>query len=249
MTRIFFMVIFLLGSLLTATSQTYLAASNADELRFRVWLYRDGLPTTDLADPADPRASGLRSEQLFEPVSSASPQTRLPAAAHLLELARYTANALTTGFSFGYTPSDRARSVAEYFELVPEPGPTWGDAALEAVTNYSDDRIVDYEFRYILSDAQKSYRSAWMGPSVPDARGTGTASLLDDLSGYIRAVQEAIKAGIRSHAQGLTHEKPAYVRGLVLLSEAPRVWAAQGMFHADLRFRVRILEVRHYRVF
>lgn len=170
-------------------------------------------------------------------------------ARRVLELARYTASGMLYGFVFEYRPSDRARNVEEYFSLVPERIIDWGDSRLRISQDLGDWLRMDLEFAYDLSTQQRSFRQAWLAASVPDAQGRGRASILLDAAGYLEAIEDAVRVGIRSHAQGLTQDKPALVSGRILFREAPRVIVDSGDYQAQASFKIMVEEIKHYRVF
>lgn len=203
----------------------------------------ESIPMTP--EPVPPGEAGLV-DRLVDPTAIETPDLRI---AVLLDFARSLVSGMIYGYSFSYIPSDNARQVSERFTLTPLHRIPWGDPGLEFLEGYDDASMIELRLRYWLQDWQIQRRNAWLTPGIPNSQSRGTASYTMDVSGQLQAVQEAVKQAIRSHARGITYDKPQSLEGQVLLETPPRIIVRAGEFLAEVRVRIQIDSIREYRVF
>lgn len=197
-----------------------------------------------------PRVEGF--PELVDPAYAA----RLPdgpAAKAVLEEARWVFGAMTWGLDFSYTPSDKARGIAELFEVRQR----WADGLpmdLRAVAarTEADTAIVDVE--YHPDSVSASEMEAWKRASaVSQGRGTAAAFKADragasspDPAARIDAAKDAARSALREYLREITHNKPREVKGAFALAGPPRLFLSGGRWVASVRVYARIDDIRAY---
>ncbi|MBN2874886.1 MAG: hypothetical protein JXM71_07315 [Spirochaetales bacterium] len=177
------------------------------------------------------------------------------AAAAVLAEARWVFGGMVWGFDYVYTPSDRARSIAEYFEMQA----TLGDAAvpmdLSVVSARLDGTALVAMVAYRPDAAASVELAAWKQTSAA-AQGTGSAAALlsadadtstpAQVAARRNAVLDAAREALRAYLRGVTHNKPREVRGSFAFASAPRLVLREGHWVATVRCYARVDEIVPY---
>jgi len=167
----------------------------------------------------------------------------------LLTEMQYVVSGMLYGYRFSYTPSYRDREVEERFELTPVLTIPWGDPS-SVTLNVADRGTVVYgQFLYRLSDDQRAVRSRWQSAIIPDADGTGNGDIMLGYTGKVNAMQEAMRVALRTYLQGQTRNRPREATGILVLSEAPRIFIDEGQYVARVRIRILMRELQEYQSF
>ncbi|MFP4564726.1 MAG: hypothetical protein ACLFRY_15605 [Spirochaetia bacterium] len=168
----------------------------------------------------------------------------------LLEEVRYLVSGQIYGFTFAYTPLDRARTVEEEFILEPIARIIRGDRNLRVREADIRNDILTVLVRYHLEEFQRSRIERWMTNTLPSSTGAGSADyFLEGSPGRLTAVGEAVKEAVRNYLRKREFNKPKRIEGRVLLLEAPRIFLDEGRYVARVRVKLDVEKILHYETF
>lgn len=182
-------------------------------------------------------------ETAVKPISAAE------AMEAVLKEAVYVFSGMIYGFSFLYTPSDRAREVKEIFILEPQATIPWGDPALKAYEARKEKDRYFVRFRYACTQRQEQWMYRFNIDSARSASGTGKSNYFLGPQERPAALREAIKEAIRESLRNEIFNKPKEIRGEVILSDVPKIGIVAGNYQAQVRVRVVIKELVPYHMY
>lgn len=182
-------------------------------------------------------------------LSGEGPLRRDEAILLVLEEARFVFSAMIYGFTFSYTPSDRARRVEEEFELDLYYQIPLGDPQLFVQQTHREGSRLLVRLRYGLQDFQESWYQGLQSNLFRAAGGLGEASYFDGVEEKKTAIIDGVKNAVREHARTRIGSKPQNIRGMAALDGAPRISIESGRYRARCNVKLRIDEVRPYRAF
>ncbi len=185
----------------------------------------------------------------IEPPLSIVPESPEALRLRLLEQARAVIGAMIYGYRFVYTPSDRARGVADRFEITPLGEVRWGDPRLSVAWLLRQKDRVSGRIAYELADFQSARRRAWGTNTLPTATGRGEQSLFAGPDARQESLTRAIEQAIRDYARGRMDNKPRELRGEVVIWEPPYTVFGAGTYLTTVKVKLRIEEAVPYRVF
>jgi hypothetical protein len=168
-----------------------------------------------------------------------------------LEEAAMFFSAQIYGWSFYYDIGERARGIAEEFELKPLGEIPWGDPNLH-VTHARHDRtknIFSVWIDYRPSNAQRYHLEMWRKGNVRTAQAMGRGPwggpvlISDWLSIKREALEDAARAAVRAMLQASERNRPKEVTGLIALEGFPAYWIDAGRWVARARFKIEIHEI------
>jgi hypothetical protein len=197
-------------------------------------------------------AHPLRFEFVMDMEVSPWPEDRPPdliadTEARLAAEAAWVFAAMVWGFEFEYTPSDRARGVAERFVLGAAGSVAPGDPRLKLGESRSEGMALRAYADYLPDEAaalaMRQYDS-WVR-----SQGSGRAAPLGAEGARLKAAEDAIRDAIRSAARDVSANKPRLVSGRVVLERPPSIVPATGGYSATVAIRVEITDVLPYVVF
>lgn len=148
-------------------------------------------------------------------------------------VAPFMVNALVCGYHFVYTPSDKARRVAEYFEVEPL-GDFRGQIAYKEPT-IKDDLLcawVEYEK---LPDERMRNR-AWNSVLTQKISGHGKGKVSNGFDGITDSVKDALKDAVRTHYRKVVKNKPKEISGDVIVKNIPQFGIKSGYYIISLDF-------------
>lgn len=153
------------------------------------------------------------------------------------ELSAFVLEGMLYGWTWEYTPSDKARKVADYFEFSQI---HQFDENINKIKFEQPEIIDTSKLRcwVITERTEMQYLSLreWNSVKIPKIHGSGTGSLEKDFDGVKEAVQNAIKDAVREYFRTTIKNKPKELRGRVLLTGSPKIYIKQGRYFADLDF-------------
>jgi hypothetical protein len=166
-----------------------------------------------------------------------------------LEEAALFFSAMIYGWAFNYDIGERARGIAEEFELESLGSIPWGDRGLR-VTNAAvrEGRLsiwADYRPR---ADQARRMR-AWKAGTVRSAQAIGFGPLggPEEVSLWFSikksALEDAARAALRAMLRGSERNRPKEARGFISLSAFPSYFMDSGRWACSARFRVEIREI------
>ena len=169
--------------------------------------------------------------------------------ADLLEQARLILGGMIYGYRFVYTPSDRARRVADRFEMTPLGQVQWGDPRLTVAWVRRQEHRLSARIVYELAEFQSARRRAWSTNSLPTAAGRGDQSLFSGTQARQSSLANAIEQAVRDHARGRIDNKPRELRGEAVIWEPPYTVVGAGAYVTTVKIKLRIDDMVPYRVF
>ena len=153
------------------------------------------------------------------------------------------------GWEFDYTPSDKMRNVAEFFER--KPIKNLGNAKKNIT--YRNPTIKDGKlFAWIefkRTPEMISYLQYWETSKHGKIKGHGTAPLEKGFAGIQEACDLALKDAIREYFRTQVKNKPKQITGKVILRKQPAIMAISGKYVVDLDFFVEKDRIVLYRQF
>jgi hypothetical protein len=167
----------------------------------------------------------------------------------ILDEAAWVFGGMIWGFEFSYTPYDKARALAERFDLVPIGTLPKEALALESdlrpASSYAIYSFVEARPAAALSAQMEGYASdPWKG-----CQGVGKAGLELGVKGRRAAYIDGLRAAVRSFLQGLEPNKPRLVRGRVVFDRAPSLAVIEGSYTAQVRARAMVIEAIPYKLY
>lgn len=153
------------------------------------------------------------------------------------------------GWDFTYTPSDKMRSVAEYFSfsLCQEQG-----KELEQIS-YSDPWIENntlncwVEFTRTPQMIQSYY--LWASINHPSIHGKGFGKIENGFDGITDATKEALKDAVRTYFRSHIKNKPKEITGKVLIRGQPEIGIDSGRYIVQLDFFLETVRIIPYTLY
>jgi hypothetical protein len=158
-------------------------------------------------------------------------------------------SAMIYGWSFHYDIGERARGIAEEFELSPQGSIPWGDPGLRATDARVDNMRLLLWTDYRLTEAQRRRLFMWRSGMVKNAQAIGYGPLGSPVeSGDWMAIkraglEDAARAAVRSMLRGSERNRPKEARGYISLASFPSYFMDNGRWAVNARFRVEIAEI------
>ncbi len=163
-----------------------------------------------------------------------------------LEEARLVISGMIYGFDLRYTPSDRARNVAEELVIEPRARIPAGDQALRVLQVRTSGNKYFVHIRYDLAEHQQRRMQAWSSNTLSSAGGRGTAPLQQGYRGKFESFNQAIKNALREYLRPRYKNKPSRIQAVVALKEPPYTVIDAGGYHSRVRIKIDVREVRPY---
>lgn len=199
-------------------------------IRFALWAPSEAVPGIDEYQPAENKNS--------LPVSK------------IKETAPFILSGMIYGWTFDYTPYDRARKVPEYFEFsaVQE----LSDSEIKQI-NYKSPWIQDQRLNvwveYPRSESQVMLYNSWRSVNYRSIRGVGYAPLSEGFGGIQKACGEALKNAVRTFERKHIKTKPKEIAGKALVSRPPQIGIDAGRYMVTLDFFMESDRIINYETF
>ncbi|MFA6856349.1 MAG: hypothetical protein WCR31_03980 [Treponema sp.] len=151
-------------------------------------------------------------------------------------LAPFLITGMVYGWNFTYTPSDKLRSVKEFFDFsyIQPLGSS------EKAISYTDPWIQDGKFNCWVefTRTQQMLRdyALWSSITNPVISGKGYGKIENGFDGITDAAQEALKDAVRSYFRGRIKNKPKEITGKVLIKNQPSIGIDAGRYMVQLDF-------------
>jgi hypothetical protein len=159
------------------------------------------------------------------------------------------------GWSFHYDIGERARGIAEEFELRPLGEIRWGDPGLFVTHARFENRVFSAWMDYRPTDAQRRRLEVWKMGNVRSAQAIGYGPLggpvevSDWLTIKKKTLEDSARAAVRAMLQGSERNRPKQATGFICLQNFPAYWMDAGRWAAQARFRVEIKEIVPFAVY
>jgi hypothetical protein len=167
------------------------------------------------------------------------------------DTAPFLINGMLYGWDFIYTPSDKARGVEEYFELI-EIQPS---SMIKNQIAYSSP-LVEIEknqfscwCEYVRTSAQIQNYKMWSTITNPIIRARGYGPVDKGFEGIKLAAQDAIKTAVREYYRGKIKNKPKEITGSVLIRSEPLLGIDSGRYAINLDFFLECGRIKEYTSF
>jgi hypothetical protein len=164
------------------------------------------------------------------------------------------------GWSFHYDVGERARGIAEEFELKPLGEIRWGDPGLNVTHAHfanRDFRFTSHQLADVLTvwmdyrptEAQARRLEMWKKGNIRTAQAIGYSPLggpvynSDWITIKKKTLEDTARAAVRAMLQGSERNRPKEVKGFISLQTFPSYWMDAGRWAAQARFRVEISEI------
>ncbi len=172
------------------------------------------------------------------------------ASKHIRTLISEVLAGMIYGYSFSYTPSDKARAVEEQFTLTPVGSVSFKDENLSVVNTDIHNASLFVLSRYNLSTAQVRRAQLWNTSTVYPTMGTGLA-MLDNSSAdaKIDALYDAIRDAVRRRLRSQLANKPKEVQGTVRIAKNPLFVRKGQSYVSKVKVDMMILDTGRYDTF
>ncbi|MDR1059602.1 MAG: hypothetical protein LBL43_08625 [Treponema sp.] len=161
-------------------------------------------------------------------------------------------SAMIYGWSFYYDIGEKARGIAENFELEPLGNIPFGDPGLRV----TDVRIENGQFKvwidYRPDQNQLRRLGMWKSGLVRAAQAVGYGPLGGpvEISDWLvikkAALEDAARGAVRALLRGNERNRPKEARGYISLSAFPSFYMDGGRWAASARFRVELTEIQPF---
>jgi hypothetical protein len=190
----------------------------------------------------------------LEPVYGAFMDEEYPldmdtAAKRALEEAALFFSAMIYGWSFNYDIGERARGIAEEFELEPLGSIPWGDPGLKVTHAGVKDMRLSLWADYRPRENQLRRINAWKTGNIRSAQAIGHGPLGGpvEAAGWFSikktALEDAARAAVRAMLRGSERNRPKEARGFIGLAAFPRYFMDSGRWSCSARFYVEVREI------
>ena len=162
-----------------------------------------------------------------------------------LEEAAMFFSAQIYGWSFHYDIGERARGIAEEFELTPLGEIRWGDPGLFVTHSRFENSFLSAWMDYRPTEAQRRRLEVWQKGNIRTAQGIGygPVEISDWLGIKKKALEDSARAAVRAMLQGSERNRPKEATGFISLLSFPVYWMDADRWATQARFRVEIKEI------
>jgi hypothetical protein len=191
----------------------------------------------------------------LEPIYGNRPDIEYPvssetAARRALQQAATFYSGMIYGWSFHYDIGERARGIAEDFDVFEPMGEiAWGDPRLSAFQTENHDTQLRMWTDYRLDEIQQKRMHIWRTGTVRNAQGIGYCPIQGPApdSGWLdiqnAVLKDAARAAVRGMLRSSERNRPKEAAGFISLASFPRIFMDSGQWVASARFRVQINEI------
>ena len=178
------------------------------------------------------------------------PLSQETAARRALQEAALFYSAMIYGWSFHYDIGEKARGIAEDFDVFEPMGEIrWGDPRLTVTDVENRDMTLRVWTDYRLSEIQWKRMHIWRTGMIRNAQAAGYCPMQGPSpdSGWLdirnAVLKDAARAAVREMLRSSERNRPKEATGFISLASFPRYYVDSGQWTADVRFRVQITEI------
>ena len=207
-----------------------------EQLRLQIWAELDSYPgrfeddeTSNASDETDKNTKSHKKDTLFDQLySDAIERAKL--------VSPFLAGGFLHGWTFDYTPSDKARGVEDYWEFAQKRqfDPTVNRLSYREPL-VKDGRLLCWVY-CDRTEQQKAEYKLWTSILRPKVHGHGEGLVEDGFEGIREACSKAARDAVRSYWRTMEKNKPKEITGQLLLTGSPRIYIKNGRYVADLEF-------------
>lgn len=165
------------------------------------------------------------------------------------EVAPFIIEGMVYGWSFKYTPLDKARGVEEILEIKPvqELNPLY--EPVKYSSPWIEDNKLNCWCEFTRNDFQIQAYNLWSSIKNPVIQGRGTGDLKLGFEGVREAASNALKDAIRKYYRSLIKNKPKEINGKVLIRKMPVIGVDSGHYTIILDFFLECGTIIEYSVY
>ena len=240
MKRLFPLALLLFLSLCAASQ----VPDQSEQLRLQIWAELDNFPGKfeEEESAGDEDTKERKKDTLFDQLfSDAIERAKL--------ISPFLAGGFLHGWTFDYTPGDKARGVEDYWEFAPR-------REFDPAVNHLRYREPFVQGGNLLcwvycdrTEAQKTEWKMWSSILRPKTHGQGEGLLEDGFEGIRNACSQAARDAVRSYWRTMEKNKPKEISGQLLLIGSPRIYIKNGRYVADLEFLLDTERIVRYQTF
>lgn len=224
--------------------------SGGNELSAAEDFFLQGIFSADTLAPPAPEGFLELEDPVWTPAYSAKELAQA-----VLKEASWVFSGMIWGFTFEYTPSDKARKVSEVFLLQPRGHIQQSSEGLRVLESTVESGVLSVNLLYYPALHEISECKAWNHAPYKSAQGRAYSPAFppviamqadERVEARITAMTEAIKEAIREYARGITYNKPRIIRGVCGLLAQPQVIITSGQYLAQVKISLQITEIISY---
>lgn len=163
--------------------------------------------------------------------------------------AKFMVGGMTAGYNFEYTPSDRARGVAEYFQIEEVRPLGEEEKNIDYTQVWVEEGKVWCWIEFCRTQRMRYDLDMWQKIDHAAISGTGYESVTKGFDGITEATRLAVKDAVRKYYRGIIKNKPHCITGRVLVRKPPKVGISSGRYKVALDFFVETVTIETYDVF
>jgi hypothetical protein len=160
------------------------------------------------------------------------------------------------GWAFHYDIGERARDIAEDFDVFEPMGEVrWGDPRLSVTESETAGSTLRIWADYRLSEIQQKRMQLWRTGTIRNAQAIGFCPIQGPSpdSGWLdirnAVLKDAARAAVRQMLRSSERNRPKEAAGFISLASFPRFYLDSGQWAASVRFRVQINEIVPFAVY
>jgi hypothetical protein len=183
-------------------------------------------------------------------VDSEYPLSQETAARRALQEAALFYSAMIYGWSFHYDIGEKARGIAEDFDIFEPMGEIrWSDPRLSVTDVESRNMTLRIWTDYRLSEIQQKRIHTWRTGIAHNAQAIGHCPMEGPSpdSGWLdirnAVLKDAARAAVRKMLRGSERNRPKEASGFISLASFPRFYVDSGQWATEARFRIQINEI------
>ena len=140
------------------------------------------------------------------------------------------------GWRFEYTPSDRLRGVAEYFNVEEINTIKEEDGSITYTKPWFENNRVYCWVEFTRTPQMIWTLKAWNSIQSKKIQGRGTGMIADGFDGITNATNDALKNAVREHYRQILKNKPKEIDGHVIIRGTPQIGINAGRYVVELDF-------------
>ena len=164
------------------------------------------------------------------------------------EAVPFVLDGMVYGWSFDYTPGDKARGVKEYFSAEPVRNLEKSERPVFSSPQVEEPNLTVW-VDFVRSKAQSDYFDHWASLEHPQVKGRGTGALKSGFDGIKDAYSSAILDAVYNYVHARLKNKPKEVTGRVLIFKEPRMYVVAGQYNLELDFFLEVDRIVVYSKF
>lgn len=223
-------LLFFLSVVILNVSLSAQEVSFQQKIRLPLWAELDAYPGLNQAQSAD---AGIFDHAIGE----------------MKKVAPFIIDGMVDGWEFDYTPSDKARGVAEYFEIRPIKNGDGGRRGIVYEDPWFDESRVHCWVSYERSDAEVNSYGHWSQIKNPRILGLGGGRVEKGFAGIEEAARNAVKDAVRTYFRKILRNKPKQITGRVLVNKVPAILIKSGEYQLQLDFFLETGIIKEYKAF